>query len=79
MPPQLAYRRLNPAKLLLSKWTAARPSNREKHFLVTKLFEPDEAGSGIEWVEIEAIHSRRCERIAWRELCDGSRWLQGWK
>ncbi|PAM39480.1 hypothetical protein CEJ63_25450, partial [Acinetobacter baumannii] len=26
--------RVNPAKLLLSKWTAASPRNKEKHFLV---------------------------------------------
>ena len=30
-------RRLNPRKLLLSKWTAAQPQNRERHFLVTAL------------------------------------------
>jgi len=30
--------RLNPRKLLLSKWTAALPQNREKHFLVSELF-----------------------------------------
>ena len=34
--------RINPAKLLLSKWTAARPRNKEKHFLVTELFRDDE-------------------------------------
>jgi tryptophan-rich hypothetical protein len=32
---------INPAKLLLSKWTAVKPVNKEKHFLVTKLIEPE--------------------------------------
>ena len=34
--------RINPAKLLLSKWTAAHPRHKEKHFLVTELFRDDE-------------------------------------
>ena len=28
-------------KLLLSKWTAVTPVNREKHFLVVKVVEPE--------------------------------------
>ncbi len=33
--------RLNPAKLLLSKWTAATPRNKEKDFIVVKLIQPE--------------------------------------
>jgi len=73
-----ARNRLSPKKLLLSKWTAVSPQNREKHFLVTRVFEPDPPEAPIEWVEIEAAHSRRSMRIAWRELIDASRWRQGW-
>ena len=33
---------LNPKKLLNSKWTAVKPSNKGKHFLVTEVeFEED--------------------------------------
>lgn len=35
-------RRLNPRKLLLSKWTAAQPQNRERHFLVTELIRDEQ-------------------------------------
>ena len=70
--------RLSPKKLLLSKWTAVSPQNREKHFLVTRVIEPDPPEAPVEWVELEAAHSRRSMRIAWRELLDGSRWRQGW-
>ena len=45
--------RINPAKLLLSKWTAAHPRNKEKHFLVTELFVDDE-GTVLE-IELQAI------------------------
>ena len=29
--------KINPAKLLNSKWTAVKPTNKEKHFLVTEI------------------------------------------
>ncbi len=31
----------NPGKLLLSKWTARVPRNREKHFIVTRVMHPE--------------------------------------
>ncbi len=71
--------RLNPAKLLLSKWTAAAPRDREKHFIVTRVVVPDSPEAPIEFVELEAVHSRRSQTLRWRELTDGSRWLQGWR
>lgn len=45
-PPRVAMtssqpRRLNQRKLTLSKWTAATVVNRERHFLVVKLVEPE--------------------------------------
>ena len=33
--------RLNPKKLLLSKWTAVTPTSKEKHFVVIKVIEPE--------------------------------------
>jgi len=32
----------------------------------------------VEWVDLEAVHSKTITRIAWRELRDTSRWRQGW-
>ncbi|MFJ3467069.1 TIGR02450 family Trp-rich protein [Pseudomonas sp. NPDC090201] len=69
--------RLNPRKLLLSKWTAAHPRNREKHFLVTELF-CDEEGTVLE-VELQAVLTKRSERMAWQVLQDDQSWLMGWK
>lgn len=69
---------VHPKKLLLSKWTAVQPQGREKHFLVSALVQPDDPASPLEWVEIEAVHSRRARRIPWRELRDSARWRQGW-
>jgi tryptophan-rich hypothetical protein len=71
--------RLSPKKLLHSKWTAVTPRRKEKHFLVTRVIEPGREGGAGEFVELEAVHSKRVQRLAWRELADGATWLQGWK
>ena len=73
-----SVRQLNPRKLLLSKWTAVEPRNREKHFLVVKVLEPTHPGGPIQQIEIEAVHSKRTAVIGWRELTDSTRWHQGW-
>lgn len=69
--------RINPAKLMKSKWTALEPSNKEKHFLVTEI-EFNEDGSVNECI-IEAIMSKNIYSIDWVELKDENKWLQGWK
>ncbi|RON96758.1 hypothetical protein BK674_24775 [Pseudomonas moraviensis] len=69
--------RINPRKLLLSKWTAAHPQNREKHFLVTELIR-DEEGTVLE-VELQAVLTQRSERLDWRTLQDNEIWVLGWK
>ncbi len=70
--------RLSPRKLLLSKWTAVSPRNREKHFVVIRVLEPEPPEAPVELVEIEAVHSKRTFLLHWRELADGGRWRQGW-
>lgn len=72
----IAKHRLTPRKLLLSKWTAVSPQNREKHFLVTELF-CDEEGTVLE-VELQAVLSKRAQRLDWRVLQDADAWKMGW-
>jgi len=69
--------RINPAKLLLSKWTAAHPRNKEKHFLVTELF-CDEEGTVLD-IELQAVMTHRSERLPWQTLRDMEAWKVGWK
>ena len=69
---------LNPKKLLLTKWTAVKPVARQKHFLVSKVILPDPPDERIEWVEIEAVYSKKVRTIRWRELQDDTVWRQGW-
>lgn len=69
---------LQPKKLLLTKWTAVKVIDKQKHFLVSEVILPEAADGKIEWVEIEAVYSKEKRRLAWRELTDASLWLQGW-
>ena len=77
--PNRAALRLNAKKLLLTQWTATRPQNKEKHFIVTKLIEPEVPEAQIEMIEIEATYSKRSFALPWRYLLDESQWMQGWK
>lgn len=69
---------LNPKKLLLTKWTAVTPVAKQKHFLVSRVIQPDDPTAPIESVEIEAVFSKAVQLIAWRELQDDRVWRQGW-
>ena len=69
---------LNPKKLLLTKWTAVKPVAKQKHFLVSRVIQPDQATDPIELVEMEAVFSKAVQVLAWRDLQDDSVWRQGW-
>ena len=68
--------KINPKKLLRSKWTAVHPTNKEKHFLITEL-KLDDDGEVIHCL-IEAVLTKREEAINWQDLKDSERWVQGW-
>ena len=57
---------LNPKKLLLTKWTAVKPLAKQKHFLVSRVIQPDLPTDPIVSVEIEAVFSKAVQMIAWR-------------
>jgi tryptophan-rich hypothetical protein len=69
---------LNPKKLLLTKWTAVKPIAKQKHFLVSRVIQPDLPTDPVVSVEIEAVFSKATQVISWRELQDHSVWQQGW-
>lgn len=69
--------KINPKKLLNSKWTAVTPVKKEKHFIVSEV-EFDEENLVVS-CNIEALISKRSIPINWRDLKDDSNWLQGWK
>ena len=69
---------LNPKKLLLTKWTAVKPVAKQKHFLVSRVIQPEQPTDPIVSEEIEAVFSKATQVIAWLELQDDSFWRQGW-
>ena len=64
---------LQPNKLMLSKWTAVKPIAKQKHFLVSKVIEPDQEGGKVEWIDLEAVHSKATRRMAWQPEFDSSK------
>jgi len=68
---------MNPRKLLLSKWTAVAPKNKEKHFLVSKLIE-NEQGDVIACI-LEAVYSHNEYTLQPQDLKNSAQWMIGWK
>jgi tryptophan-rich hypothetical protein len=69
--------RINPDKLLLSKWTAVKPEQKERHFIVSKLIrDSDEA---VIACELEAVINKKVYKIEWQQLKDATVWVMGWK
>ena len=69
---------LNPKKLLLTKWTSVKPVAKQKHFLVSRVIQPELDTDPVEWVEIESVFSKATQTIKWRELQNDAVWRQGW-
>lgn len=76
--PSKEHNPLNPKKLLLTKWTAVKPTHKRKHFLVSKVILPELSEAAIEFVELEAVFDKSIQVIAWRDLKNAEIWLQGW-
>ena len=69
--------KINPKKLLHSKWTAVLPKNKEKHFMVTKVsFDEDD---NVVMCVLEAVLSKQSEAIDWQVLKNSAQWQYGWK
>ena len=76
--PSPTRNQINPKKLLLSKWTAMEPRDKEKHFLVTKVIDPEQPKHLIELVVMEAVLTKRSFTMRWEDLSDSTKWMQGW-
>jgi tryptophan-rich hypothetical protein len=69
--------KINPKVLIHSKWTKVEITNKEKHFVVTKVtFDEDQ--KVIDCI-IEAAMTKKEYAINWRDLKDSSQWRLGWQ
>lgn len=75
----MKQRQINPHKLLLSKWTAVEPRERQKHFIVTRVHTPEVETDPISQIDLQAVLTRRTWTLDWHELQDAECWLQGWQ
>ena len=69
--------RINPNKLLLSKWTAVEPKQKERHFIVTKLIRAE--NKDIIACELEAVINNHLYETDLHALKDSFFWLMGWR
>jgi len=51
---------------------------KQKHYLVSRVIEPELPSDPMVLVEIEAVFSKAVQVIPWRELQDEAVWRQGW-
>ena len=68
---------INPDKLLLSKWTAVQPHNKEKHFLVTRVIRNEQ--EIVVACILEAVIYHKEYELDWHLLKDAFSWLPGWR
>ena len=68
---------INPTKLFQSKWTAVKPKNKEKHFLVVEV-NFDEDGVVV-YCALESVINKKVIAVDWRDLKNSDNWKQGWK
>lgn len=78
MKPSNGMNKFNPKKLLLSKWTATEPINKEKHFIVIKN-EWDEESQNLISCTLESVMTLNQFVIDPNVLQNNQAWLQGWK
>jgi tryptophan-rich hypothetical protein len=69
--------RINPEKLLMTKWTAVEPKRKERHFIVTKLIRATD--ETIVACELEAVINKNNYEMDWRELKNTKVWKMGWE
>jgi len=69
--------RINPEKLLMTKWTAVEPKRKERHFIVTKLIRATD--ETIVACELEAVINKNNYEMDWRELKNTKVWKTGWE
>lgn len=64
---------LHPKKLLLTKWTAVQPVARQKHFVVTKVMEPELRGVQVVAEVLAAASATEAAAATTGALSQGAR------
>jgi len=70
--------RFQTKKLMLSKWTALNPVDKQKHFIVVACLE-DEESQKVLSCTLEAVMTKNQFEITPQSLKDSQKWRQGWQ
>lgn len=70
--------RFQPKKLLMSKWTAVNPVNKQRHFIVTECTIEEETLKVISCT-LEAVMTKNQFELIPEKLKDSDQWRQGWQ
>ena len=62
-----------------SKWTAKEPQNKEKHFIVIKVYRNLDDRQIIDKIDIQAVYTNKIYQVTPKELLDKNDWTRGWK
>ncbi|MEM7376222.1 MAG: TIGR02450 family Trp-rich protein [Pseudomonadota bacterium] len=69
--------RINPNKLLHSKWTAVQPVGKARHFMVVEL-ERDVDGVVMRCL-LDAVVVGQASWLDWHALKNADAWRHGWR
>jgi tryptophan-rich hypothetical protein len=69
----------NRKKLLNSNWTAIKPTNKEKHFTITKVEVSEKDPQIILFIVLTAVMTKTNYKTDYQALTDESKWQHGWK
>jgi tryptophan-rich hypothetical protein len=69
--------KVSPKALLHSKWTKVEVSDKEKHFVITKVSTNED--QRVIACMIEAVINKHQYAINWRDLKDSHQWKIGWQ
>ncbi|MEM9603995.1 MAG: TIGR02450 family Trp-rich protein [Pseudomonadota bacterium] len=69
--------RINPNKLLHSKWTAVQPVGKAVHFMVVEL--ERDADGAVTRCLLDAVVAGQSSWVDWRALKDAGAWRHGWR
>ena len=70
--------RFQTKKLLLSKWTARNPVDKQKHFIVVACLE-DEITQKITHCTLEAVMTKTQFTVSPNALKNADEWQMGWR
>ena len=72
-------KKISQKHLIGSKWTHRIPVERDKHFVVARVYEGENESAGQSFVELRAVLSKRIRILRAAELENTQSWQSDWR